>query len=164
MQSSFKYVAPLGAFLVGCSGVVSCGWFGGATPAEAPGATEAPASPVSQAQLDAAASDDNFLHTKGNYAQTRYFPNKQINTSNVTALHLAWTFDTNVRAGMEMTPIVVNGVMYATTADDHVFALNAKTGELYWHYRYKIGPDPSRVGHLTMTTRSWFIGNSLSLI
>ena len=130
--------------MLGFSGVVGCGWFGETTPAEAPGATEAPASPVSQAQLDAAASDaNNFLHTNGNYAQTRYFPGKQINTSNVSALHLAWTFNTNVRTGMEMTPIVVNGVMYATTGDDHVFALNAKTGELYWHYRYKVGPDAS---------------------
>jgi hypothetical protein len=44
----------------------------------------APTTPVTQDQLNAAASDDtNFLHTNGNYEQTRYFPGKQINTSNV---------------------------------------------------------------------------------
>src|SRR6476469_505457 len=41
------------------------------------------ATPVNQEQLNAAANDEtNFLHTNGNYDQTRYFPGKQINTSN----------------------------------------------------------------------------------
>jgi PQQ-dependent dehydrogenase (methanol/ethanol family) len=40
---------------------------------------------------------------------------------------------------METTPIVVNGVMYVTTAFDHVYALNAKTGEQIWHYKHKMG-------------------------
>src|SRR5215467_300453 len=44
---------------------------------------EAPAPIVSQNQLNAAAKDEkNFLHTNGNYDQTRYYPAKQINTSN----------------------------------------------------------------------------------
>ena len=41
---------------------------------------------------------------------------------------------------METTPIVVNGVMYVTTSFDHVYALNAKTGEEYWHYKHAMGP------------------------
>ena len=90
----------------------------------------APATPVSQEQLNAAAGDENnFLHTNGNYAQTRYFPGKQINTSNVGKLHPAWIFQTEVKESMETTPIIVNGVMYVTTSFDHVYALNAKTGE-----------------------------------
>ncbi len=41
----------------------------------------APATPVTQDQLNAAAGDsNNFLHTNGNYDQTRYFPGKQIDT------------------------------------------------------------------------------------
>ena len=48
---------------------------------------EAPTPSVSQDQLNAAAGDDsNFLHTNGNYDQTRYYPGKQINTSNVGKL------------------------------------------------------------------------------
>ncbi len=35
---------------------------------------------------------------------------------------------------MEMTPLVVDGVMYITTGDDDVFALNPTTGEQIWHY------------------------------
>lgn len=101
----------------------------------------APASSVSQDQLNAAAGDtNNFLHTNGNYDQTRYFPGKQIDTSNVGKLRPAWIFQTEVKESMETTPIVVNGVMYVTTAFNHVYALNAKTGEEYWHYKHKMGP------------------------
>ena len=101
----------------------------------------APATPVTQEQLNAAAGDENnFLHTNGNYDQTRYFPGKQINTSNVGKLHPAWIFQTEVKELQETTPIVVNGVMYVTTSFDHVYALNAKTGEEYWHYKHAMGP------------------------
>jgi alcohol dehydrogenase (cytochrome c) len=100
-----------------------------------------PATPVTQDQLNAAAGDsNNFLHTNGNYDQTRYFPGKQIDTSNVGKLHPAWIFQTEVKESMETTPIVVNGVMYVTTSFDHVYALNAKTGEEYWHYKHAMGP------------------------
>ena len=101
----------------------------------------APATPVTQDQLNAAAGDSsNFLHTNGNYDQTRYFPGKQINTSNVGKLHPAWIFQTEVKESLETTPIIVNGVMYVTTSFDHVYALNAKTGEEYWHYKHAMGP------------------------
>ena len=101
----------------------------------------APATAVTQDQLSGAASDEaNFLHTNGNYDQTRYYPGKQINTSNVAKLHPAWIFQTEVKESLETTPIVVNGVMYVTTSFNHVYAINAKTGEQYWHYKHKMGP------------------------
>jgi PQQ-dependent dehydrogenase (methanol/ethanol family) len=97
-------------------------------------------STVTQDMLDRAHSDgNNFLHTNGNYDQTRYYPNRQINVSNVNRLRPAWIFQTEVVETMETTPIVVNGVMYATTAFNHVYALNAKTGEQIWHYKHKMG-------------------------
>jgi alcohol dehydrogenase (cytochrome c) len=103
--------------------------------------TNAPATVVTQEQLSAAASDStNFLHTNGNYDQTRYFPGKQIDTKNVGKLHPAWIFQTEVKESLETTPIVVDGVMYVTTSFSHVYALNAKTGEQYWHYKHKMGP------------------------
>ena len=109
--------------------------------AVAASAKRAPATPVSQDQLNAAASDEgNFLHTNGNYSQTRYFPGKQINTSNVAKLRAAWIFQADVKEGLQTTPIVVDGVMYITTSFNHVYALNAKTGEEHWHYKHKIGP------------------------
>jgi PQQ-dependent dehydrogenase (methanol/ethanol family) len=101
----------------------------------------APASSVSQEQLSNAASDSKqFLHTNGNYSQTRYYPDKQINTSNVAKLHPAWIFQMEVKESLETTPIIVGDVMYVTTSFDHVYAINAKTGEQYWHYKHKMGP------------------------
>ena len=96
---------------------------------------------VTQDMLSRAGGDaNNFLHTNGNYAQTRYYPASQINTSNVKNLRPAWIFQTEITESQETTPIVVNGVMYITTSFNHVYALNAASGEEIWHYKHKMGP------------------------
>src|SRR5262245_18469735 len=80
--------------------------------------------------LNRSAGDgNNFLHTNGNYHQTRYYPNRQINTTNVGKLRPAWMYQTEVKETMDTSPIVVNGIMYATTAFNHVYAIDARTGE-----------------------------------
>ena len=133
--------ALTGALVLGLAWAASPAWSGETAPAGGAGAKNAPAPSVTQDQLNAAATDENnFLHTNGNYTQTRYFPGKQINTSNVAHLHPAWIFQTEVKESLETTPIVVNGVMYVTTSFDHVYAINAKTGEQYWHYKHNMGP------------------------
>jgi quinohemoprotein ethanol dehydrogenase len=68
---------------------------------------------------------------------TRFANIDQINPSNVSQLKPAWIFHTGVsdpNMSMEMTPLVIDGVMYITTGDDDVFALNPKTGVQIWHY------------------------------
>jgi PQQ-dependent dehydrogenase (methanol/ethanol family) len=98
-------------------------------------------STVTQDMLDRAAGDgNNFLHTNGNYSQTRYHPARQINISTVGNLRPAWIFQTEVVETMETSPIVVNGIMYVTTAFDHIYALDAKTGQQIWHYKHNMGP------------------------
>ena len=140
---SFKMAGALvGALGLSLAGVCSPALAGGEVKQTATTTTKpAPATAVTQDQLSGAASDEaNFLHTNGNYDQTRYYPGKQINTSNVAKLHPAWIFQTEVKESLETTPIVVNGVMYVTTSFNHVYAINAKTGEQYWHYKHKMGP------------------------
>src|SRR5215472_7047476 len=101
----------------------------------------APETAVTQAMLNGAANDGrNFLATNGDLKQQRFYPNGNINRSNVKGLHVAWIFQTDVRESLETSPIVVNGVMYVTTSFDHVYALNAQTGEMYWHYKHNMGP------------------------
>jgi PQQ-dependent dehydrogenase (methanol/ethanol family) len=96
---------------------------------------------VSQKMLDAAASDGrNFLHSNGDYAQTRYYPNAQINAGNVAKLRTAFVVQTEVVESMETAPIVVDGVMYLTTSFNHVYAGDAVTGKEFWHYKHKMGP------------------------
>jgi alcohol dehydrogenase (cytochrome c) len=105
------------------------------------GAMAAPAANVTQAMLNNAAKDNkNFLATNGNYDQTRFHPADQITAKNVKGLHVAWIFQTDIRESMETSPIVVNGVMYVTTSFDHLYALNAQTGEQLWHYKHDMGP------------------------
>jgi len=96
---------------------------------------------VTQQMLNAAAGDSaNWLHSNGSYAQTRYYPAKQINTANVGKLKPAFVFQTEVVESMETSPIVVDGVMYLTTSYNHVYAVDATTGQEYWHYKHKMGP------------------------
>jgi alcohol dehydrogenase (cytochrome c) len=96
---------------------------------------------VPQARLDAAAGDgNNFLHSNGSYAQTRFYPAAQINTKNVAKLKPAFVFQTEVLESMETAPIVVDGIMYVTTSYNHVYAIDAATGKEYWHYKHKQGP------------------------
>ena len=98
-------------------------------------------SPVTQEQLNAADKNSrNFLLTNGNYAQTRFYPAKQIGRDNVKNLHVAWIFQTDVKELLETSPIVVDGVMFVTTSFSHVYALDAKTGQQLWHYNHKMGP------------------------
>ena len=96
---------------------------------------------VTQDMMNRAGADaNNFLHTNGNYAQTRYYPASQINTSNVKNLRPAWIFQTEIVESLETSPLVINGVMYVTTSFNHVYALDAATGSQIWHYKHKMGP------------------------
>jgi len=96
---------------------------------------------VTTAMLDGAGGDPkNWIHPNGSYAQTRYYPGTQINTGNVAKMKPAFVFQTAVLESMETAPIVVNGVMFLTTSFNHVYAINAATGEEYWHYKHKMGP------------------------
>ena len=95
---------------------------------------------VPQSRLDAAGGDgSNFLHSNGSYAQTRYYAASQINTGNVASLKPVFNFQTAVLESMETAPIVVDGVMFITTSYNHVYALDAVTGQEFWHYKHKLG-------------------------
>jgi alcohol dehydrogenase (cytochrome c) len=96
---------------------------------------------VNQQMLTAAGKDSkNWLITNGDYAQTRYFPGNQINTKNVSKLRPAFVFQTTVVESMETAPLVVNGIMFLTTSYNHVYAIDAVTGQQFWHYKHKLGP------------------------
>jgi quinoprotein glucose dehydrogenase len=69
--------------------------------------------------------------TPGN---SHYSTLSQINRSNVSQLKVAWTFETNESGGLETTPIVVDGVLYACTPSQKIIALDAATGKLLWKF------------------------------
>ena len=68
---------------------------------------------------------------------THYSPLTQIDRSNVGQLEVAWTYDTrDVFEGSEMqcNPLVVDGLLFATSPKMRVFALDPATGEERWSF------------------------------
>jgi quinoprotein glucose dehydrogenase len=70
----------------------------------------------------------------GSSDNIHYSKLKQINTTNVTKLQQAWSFDTGETGGLETSPVVVDGVLYAYTPSQKVIALEAATGKLLWKF------------------------------
>ena len=71
--------------------------------------------------------------------ENRYSPLQQITTDNVGQLGRVFTVDLNkivpgIKKGQQSYPVVVNGTIYFTSADDQVFAVNGSNGNLLWHW------------------------------
>jgi quinohemoprotein ethanol dehydrogenase len=91
--------------------------------------------------LQADQEPGNWMSYGRTYSEQRFSPLRQINEQNVGQLGLAWYVDVDGRRGQEATPIVVDGVMYFSTAWSKVFAVNAATGEKLWSYDPKVPPE-----------------------
>jgi alcohol dehydrogenase (cytochrome c) len=70
----------------------------------------------------------------GNVSGNRYSKLEQVNVENAARMSLSWLFAIPDASRLEVTPVVVDGVMYVTTANE-VWALNATTGHQIWHWR-----------------------------
>ena len=66
--------------------------------------------------------------------EQRFSPLEQITAENVGELGLEWYHDLDTRRGQEATPIMVDGVLYVSTAWSKVVAFDARTGDLLWQY------------------------------
>ena len=83
----------------------------------------------------------NWMAYGRTYSEQHFSPLDQINDQNVSQLGLAWYDKLDTNRGQEATPIVVDGVMYFTSAWSKVFAVNAATGQLLWSYDPKVPGD-----------------------
>jgi len=79
----------------------------------------------------------------GDYSGRRYSALTQVNAGNVRNLSLAWAYRADVGPGtypfgvsIKATPLMVDGVLYFTMPD-HVWALDAHTGQQLWHYKWE---------------------------
>lgn len=97
-------------------------------------ATAAGAAAVTATRLAAADREPGSWMTYGRtYDEQRFSPLQQITADNVGQLHLAWHYDLDAaHRAQESTPIVVDGVMYVTSAWSKVFALDPATGKELW--------------------------------
>jgi quinoprotein glucose dehydrogenase len=87
----------------------------------------------------------------GNTDHTHYSTLSQFTPANVARLQVAWTYETHDEGNgteMQANPIVVDGVLYATTPRLRVFALDAATGRELWKFDANGGnPPTSRFRH-----------------
>jgi quinohemoprotein ethanol dehydrogenase len=83
----------------------------------------------------------NWMSHGRTYSEQRFSPLKQIDDRNIGQLGLAWSVDLDTRRGQEATPVVVDGVMFFTTAWSKVYAVKAATGEQLWSYDPKVPPE-----------------------
>lgn len=75
----------------------------------------------------------------GNSEGDRYSVLAQIDHSNVNDLKIAWRYDTG-EGGLQTSPLMIDGTLYAATPTQKIIALNATTGQLKWQF------DPARSG------------------
>jgi alcohol dehydrogenase (cytochrome c) len=92
---------------------------------------------VGQDDLLAQPVGADWTSYNGDYTGRRYSNLNKITSANVARLRAAWVFHPGNSQRLEVTPVVIRGVMYITSAND-VFALDARTGRNLWHYQRPI--------------------------
>lgn len=82
--------------------------------------------------------DDGWLMYLRTYNAQGHVPYTEINASNVSKLHVAFTHEVSLPEGYEAPPIVNGRTMIVTTPMDHVYALDAVTGQKLWEYDHQV--------------------------
>jgi alcohol dehydrogenase (cytochrome c)/quinohemoprotein ethanol dehydrogenase len=101
-------------------------------------ATPTPANVDARRLEDADARGADWLSYGRTYSEQRYSPLARIDTHNASQLGLAWFADFDTKRGQEATPLVIDGVLYVSTAWSMVRAFDAKTGRPLWSYDPKV--------------------------
>ena len=84
--------------------------------------------------LNTETNHKEWLTYGGTYYEQRFSTLDQIDDQNIGELGLAWFFDIDTNRTIESTPLVVNGILYATSAWGVVYALEAVSGNLLWSF------------------------------
>ena len=88
---------------------------------------------VQQSDLEQTAIENNWVSYNGDYTGRRYSAMTQITPANVGHLVPKWVFHTQEVGPLEVTPVVIAGVMFITSANG-AYALDAQTGMELWHH------------------------------
>ena len=88
---------------------------------------------VKAAELATLPVGKNWPSYNGDYSGQRFSSLDQINGKNVASLRAQWAFHAPNSDSLEVTPVVVNGMMFVTSAND-AWALDAQTGRIVWHH------------------------------
>ena len=102
--------------------------------------TPRPYAPVTAARL-ANPEPRNWLSFRRSYDGSGYSPLAQITPANAARLAPVWSFATGLREGHQAPPLVNDGVLFVTTPQNNVLALDARTGDLLWRYVRELPED-----------------------
>jgi alcohol dehydrogenase (cytochrome c) len=91
--------------------------------------------------VNSAKEPQNWMTYSGDYTGKRFSALDQINTNNAHTMVAKWVYQTGATGKLETTPLVVDGIMYATAQDDRALALDARTGRPIWMYQRQIPSD-----------------------
>jgi alcohol dehydrogenase (cytochrome c) len=91
--------------------------------------------------LNSAKEPQNWLTYSGDYSGRRFSTLDQINLTNVRSLQAKWVYQTAATGKFETSPLVVDGILYATAQDDRAFALDARMGRPIWMYQRQLPSD-----------------------
>ncbi len=94
-----------------------------------------PAQVTFERLLRSANEPGNWLTYSGNYQGWRFSALDQITQNNADKLKLKWVYQMSTTHTVETTPLVADGVMYISQPPSDVIALDAETGQPFWHYR-----------------------------
>src|ERR1700722_13888645 len=95
---------------------------------------------------NAAKSGDEWITYGRDYSETRFSPLKQIDATNVQRLGLTKVLLLKALGAMEATPLVHDGIMYASHSYGIVFAYDLHTGEKIWEYDPKVSYEAQQHG------------------
>ncbi len=141
MKHSFAPLVALGAAVLATLTLSACD-----RKPTAPAVAAEPARRYAQVDDDrlakAAEEPQNWMAHGGNQLAQRFSGLDQITPENIARLKPAWSMDFDTTRGQEATPIVVDGVIYVTTAWSKAYAVDAKTGKQIWHYDPQV-PGPT---------------------
>src|SRR5580698_9596853 len=91
--------------------------------------------------VNSAKEPQNWMTYSGDYSGKRFSALDQINAANAHNLQAKWAYQTAGAGRIETTPLVVDGILYATAQDDRAFALDARTGRPIWMYQRQVPSD-----------------------
>jgi alcohol dehydrogenase (cytochrome c) len=88
---------------------------------------------VQSAELEKKTVAENWVSYNGDYSGRRFTTLSEITPANVGQLRAQWLFHSHAPGILEVTPVVVDGVMFITASND-AYALDARSGRVIWHY------------------------------
>jgi hypothetical protein len=96
--------------------------------------------PVTDSDLRAPQKEasDRWIQFGGDYSNRRHSPIESLSPENVDALEFEWGLPTGTIGQFAASPLIYDGIMYVTSSYNRLFAVDARTGEIFWRYDHQL--------------------------